>query len=35
LHAAVTASVASRGGYVSARSAELGRAYLPIGIQNL
>ena len=28
LHAAVTESVASRGGYVSARSAELARVYL-------
>ncbi len=35
LHAAVTVSVASRGGYVIARSEELSRAYLPTGLQNL
>lgn len=35
LHAAVTVSVAGRGGYVSARSAELARAYLPSGLPNL
>jgi hypothetical protein len=35
LHAAVTVSVAARGGYVSARSAELARAYLPTGMPNL
>jgi hypothetical protein len=35
LHAAVTVSVSARGRYVSARSAELARAYLPSGLPNL
>lgn len=35
LHAAVTVSVSARGGYVSARSAELAKAYLPSGLPNL
>jgi len=34
-HAAVTMSIAARGGYVSARSAELARAYFPSSMKHL
>lgn len=34
-HAAVTMSISARGGYVSARSAELARAYFPSSLKGL